>query len=286
MREYAVKKRRKRGIISTLFPIVIILAGIVLLARPVVTDWWAAKQASESISEITSVYNDMDDPDRIANLEQAQAWNASLKGELDESYELWDYDTQLTYRGTPSTMMAYIDIPKIATKLPIYHYTTEEVLSAGVGHIEWSALPVGGAGTRCLLSAHSGMQNTRMFDDIRKLEIGDTFVLWTLSEPYCYRVCDIKTILPEEVETCMPESGRDLCSLITCTPYGVNSHRLVVTGERCEYVPEETGITAPVEAYVNRRTTPLLIGCGALVVLLVFIIVMAALRRRRARRAQ
>ena len=243
-----------------------------------------AREAEESISEIVSVYDDMDDPERLENLAQARAFNTRLSGGVVAKDEIWDYDSQLTYRGTPASMMSWVDIPKIATRLPVFHYATDDVLSTGVGHLEWSALPVGGTSTRCIVSAHSGMQNTRMFDDIRSLEVGDTFVFWTLSEPYCYRVRDIQVIYPDEVDKLAVEEGRDLATLVTCTPFGVNTHRLCVTGERCDYVEQEAPTTT-VEAYVNRRTMPLLAGVALLLALLVFLVVVFARRaaRRRAR---
>lgn len=254
----------------------LMLGGLVMLAWPVATDWIRAKEAEQSIVEIMDVYDDMNDPDRLENLKQAQAWNARLRGE-DPGIELWDYPIQLTYKGTPKSMMAWIDIPKISTRLPIFHGTSEDVLSAGVGHLEWSSLPVGGKGTRCVLSAHSGMQDTRMFDDIRLLEEGDQFVLWTLSEPYAYKVIKIQVIEPDEIETFNAEGTRDLCSLVTCTPFGINSHRLVVTGERCEYNGEEqTGFPA---TYVNRRTLPMLIGICVLLGVIVIVIISRRARR-------
>lgn len=265
-------------------PWVLLLCGLVLLARPVVNDWMSAQAAEESISEVVSVYDDMNDAERLANLAQARAFNAQLSGEdfVEPEGGLWDYDDQLTYRGTPSTMMSWVDIPSIATRLPIYHYATAEVLSAGVGHLEWSALPVGGVGTRCVVSAHSGMDRTRMFDDIRRLRVGDIFVFWTLSEPYCYRVCDIQTILPEEVDKLLPESGRDLATLVTCTPFGVNTHRLCVTGERVDYVETpEVPVTEGVRPYVNRRTIPLLAGIAGLVIVLVAVAVAQVRRNKR-----
>lgn len=254
------------------------VAGLVMLAWPVATDWLRAREAESSISEIMAIYDDMDDPDRLENLRQAKAFNARLRGE-EPDFELWDYRTQLTYKGTPKSMMAWIDIPKISTTLPIFHGTDEDVLSAGVGHVEWSALPVGGPGTHCVLSGHSGMQDTRMFDDIRLLEEGDEFVIWTLSEPYAYRVCDVFVIEPEDVDRFEIDGDRDLCSLVTCTPFGVNTHRLVVLGERCEYSGvEQTGFPA---TYVNRRTVPMLVGIVAICgVAGVFV----AMGRRRAKR--
>lgn len=255
-----------------------------LLGYPVAMSWYEAWLAERSITTISDVYDNMDDELRLENLSQARAYNAVLSEREPEipTEEIWDYDRQLTYHDQPTTMMSYIDIPKISSRLPIFHHTTEEALMAGVGHVDSSALPVGGEGTRCVLSAHSGMQNARMFDDIRLLEKGDTFVLWTLSEPYAYRVCDIRVVLPEQAPSLIGrEEGRDLCTLITCTPYGVNTHRLLVTGERCEYV--EDGKPSSTRAYVNGRTIPLLIGMGIVLALVVLLIAMHVARRKRSK---
>lgn len=251
-----------------------LVTGLAILAWPVVSDWVWAWRAQHTISEITDVYDDMDDPARLENLAQANAWNAKLYGKPYEEPAggLWEYTRQLTYRSPPDSMIAWLDVPKIGTKLPIYHGTGQDELMAGVGHCDWSALPVGGEGTRCVLTAHSGMRDTRMFDDIRNLEHGDQFVLWTLGEPRAYKVINSEVFVPEDAALVLkdPEPGRDLCCLVTCTPFNVNTHRLVVTGERCPYEGDET---VGVEAYVNNRTIPLLVGIGALLFLIVLLIV-------------
>lgn len=250
-------------------------------ARPVITDWWWAWEANHTIFQIVDVYDDMDDPARLENLAQANAWNARLCGLAFEepSGGIWEYTWQLTYRNPPDSMMAWIDVPRIGTKLPIYHGTGEAELMAGVGHCGWSALPVGGVGTHCVLTAHSGMQGTRMFDDIRELEKGDQFVIWALGEPHAYRVVSSVVCLPDKaIGLLRTEPDRDLCTLVTCTPLGVNAHRLLVTGERCAYEGDET---KGVEAYVNRRTIPLLVGMSVLVGLMVFVGLRHRQRKRR-----
>lgn len=152
----------------------------------------------------------------------------------------------------------------------------------GVGHLEGTTLPVGTAGGRCVLAGHSGMPNARMFDDIHLLEEGDRFVVWTLGTPLAYEVCDIQVVTPEHSELLLPEEGEDLVTLVTCTPYRVNTHRLLVTGRRCAYVDNEE-VVAPVEVYVNQRTGPLLIGLALVVLVAVAGIVRAAARRHAAR---
>lgn len=263
--------------------VAILLSGFALLGYPVAVSWYEAWLAEQSITTISDVYDNMGNELRLENAAQARSYNAVLSGREPEIpvEEIWEYDRQLTYHDQPSSMMSYIDIPRISSRLPVFHHTTDEILMAGVGHVDVTALPVGGEGTRCVLSAHSGMQYARMFDDIRLLEKGDTFVLWTLSEPYAYRICDIRVVLPEEAPDCIePEEGRDLCTLVTCTPYGVNTHRLLVTGERCEYVP--AGEPASTRAYVNNRTIPFLIGLG-IVFALVILMILIHLRRRKRR---
>lgn len=255
------------AVLSVAFPLAMAI-GLGFLAWPMATDWYYTWEAEHAISSIVDVYDDMSDADRLDNLAQAQGWNARLRGE-DPGLELWEYQNQLTYRSTPDSMMAWLDVPKIGTRLPVYHGTGAAELTAGVGHCDWSALPVGGQGSHCVLTAHSGMQGTRMFDDIRALEEGDVFVVWSLGEPYAYRVCEIGVYLPQEaLEHLRSEAGRDLCTLVTCTPFGVNSHRLLVTGSRCAYM-EELGQTTGVEPWLNRRTIPLLAGIAVVVLVLV-----------------
>lgn len=275
MRKTKGKQSSRNG--GALLAWLLVIAGLVLLARPVAMDWWYAYQAEQAINEITSVYDDMSDPERLENLQQAQAWNASLHG-VEPDFELWDYRLQLTYKSTPKSMMAWLDVPQLAMRLPIYHGTGDEVLAAGVGHCEWSALPVGGKSTHCVLTAHSGMDRARMFDDIRNLGEGDVFVVWALNEPYAYRVCDIQVILPEQTELLKLQKGRDLCSLVTCTPFGINSHRLVVTGERCEYDPSLGQTQGPL-VYLNSRTIPLLVALSVVFALAMGLFV--AWRKRR-----
>lgn len=246
------------------WPYFFMLGGLIGMGMPVITELWDAYRAQTDIVELNEVYNIMSDEDRLKVLNEAEAYNEALL--FGDSYaQRLPYEQQLTWQD--SNMIAYLEIPKLSVKLPVYHGTAEETLMTGVGHVETSALPVGTEGGRCVLAGHSGMQNSRMFDDIHLLEEGDTFVIWTLGEPYAYRVCDIRTVLPEEVENLIPEPGRDLVTLVTCTPYGVNTYRLLVTGERTEYV--DISQMPDVQVYMNRRTLPLIAGSLFLLVLLV-----------------
>lgn len=143
------------------------------------------------------------------------------------------YESTLDLDG--SGLMCFVEIPKVDVYLPVYHGTSAEVLGKGAGHLEGSALPVGGIGNRPVISAHTGVNASKMFSDLTELEKGDLFFIHVLDEVLAYRVCEIQVILPEDTNSLVAENGRDLVSLLTCTPYGVNTHRLVVTGERTEY---------------------------------------------------
>ena len=284
-------ERRKGGRLGLILPIVGIIAGLVLLGAPVISDWIEAWNAGQTISSVSATIDTMNAPERLETLAQARGFNAALAGAGDydatsgglspadpepaPADALWGYRDQLLDKR--DSMMAWIEIPKIAVKEPIYHGIDDASLSAGVGHVEGTSLPVGGISSNCVLSAHSGVPTARMFDDLHKLVPGDTFTIWTLGEPYSYRVTGSVVVLPKETELLAVEPGKDKATLVTCTPYGVNSHRLLVFGERCEYVPSEE---PPLQAYVNDRTTPLLIAIAAIAAAGVVIALIGRRRRR------
>ena len=197
-------------------------------------------------------------------LKQARAYNKSLLKRGDG--DVLEYPKQLAV--SQDGAMASLEIKKIGVNLPVFHGTADEALMNGVGHLEGSSLPVGGKGTRCVLMAHSGMRNARMFDELYKLEEGDTFTIRTLNEELSYEVYETEVVKPEEVEDLVRiKKGEDLVTLITCTPYGVNSDRLLVHAKRRAPTPEPERVEVGV--YVNDRSTPLvaaaaLLGCSAL----------------------
>ena len=209
----------------------------------------------------------------------AAAMDTSRKDEL--LAQAHAYNQQLSEDGA-DTAFAYIVIPDIDLTMPVYHGTDNAALSAGVGHLEQTSLPVGGESTHAALSAHSGMSGMRAFDEIDQLEPGDVFGIRVLGDLYCYRIMDSETVLPEEEGLLEIEAGRDLCTLITCTPYGVNDHRLLVHGERCA-VPDGFGDTAvtPADIVTNRRVWPLLLAIAAIVAVAIALFVNRRLRTRR-----
>ena len=243
--------RRATRILSTL----LIAGGFAALLAVNGADWYAQLVAERHIESFMALYDDENDPERLEYKRQAIAYNEWLSGK-DADMDLLGYREQLFYQHEP--MMSYIEIPKISVRQPIYHGTADTELMAGVGHLETSSLPIGGETSHCVLLGHSGMRNARMFDDLKRLAAGDEFVVWTLNEPYAYRVFSTEVVLPEEAEerTGLVE-GRDIVTLVTCTPYGINSHRLLVHAQRCEYVAEEVA-SVGLDAYVNDRNLPLI----------------------------
>lgn len=226
-------------------------------------------------------------------LSEAQAYNASLLNSgtyltdpFDES-KLAD-PTQEPYADLVnpdgSGLMGYLEIPKIDVNLPIYHGTSPDVLTAGVGHLQPTSLPVGGAGTHAVLSAHTGVAGRKLFTDLDQLREGDTFYIHVLGEVLAYRVDDIRVVQPDDVSTLTIDPAADKVTLVTCTPYGVNDHRLLVTGSRTEYNPDEANaeVSVPVTAtsWFMDYLRAILIWAGVIVVVLL----VRWLHRRRASR--
>lgn len=236
-------------------PYIGVAIGLVILASPVIADLIESWRASTTVSEATAVVEQMPEDAKGEYLRQAQAYNEELATNVANG-EVLPYERQLAWDA--SRIMCWVEIPRIDVRLAVYHGTSEADLMVGAGHVEGTSLPVGGVSTHCAISAHSGMPTARMFDDIHDLVPGDVFVVWTLGEPHAYRVTGSETVKPDDVSSLAIEPGRDLCTLVTCTPYGVNSLRLLVRGERCAY--EEAGQVTPPVMYVSPRAWPLVAG--------------------------
>ena len=214
----------------------ILILGLSLLLYPTVSDYWNSFHQSAAVASYMDTVKDMDD-DRCDRLrQQAEAYNADLPGFADRwnptAEEHRRYTDTLDVTGTG--IMCSIEIPSLGLTLPVYHTTEEDVLQIAVGHIEGSSLPVGGPGTHCVLSGHRGLPSARLFTDLDKLREGDIFSLCTMREVLTYEVDKIRIVLPYETQGLSLEPGRDLCTLVTCTPYGVNTHRLLVRGHRID----------------------------------------------------
>ena len=259
----AVKATRPRPIVAEralrIVSALLIVSGLGVLVYLNVSDWMARIESERNISTLEARLDEAGSAERLGLLEQAELYNQKLIGKK-VAEQVLPYAEQLKCRREP--MMGYIEIPKISVRLPIYHGTADAELMSGVGHLEDSSLPIGGEGTRCVLLGHSGMANTRMLDDAKDLTIGDSFVIWVLNEPHAYEVYDVQTVLPEQVRDCVKiDPRRDLATLVTCTPYGINSHRLLVHAQRCAYVPETSDALGSVPR-ANERNVPLALAIG------------------------
>ena len=234
--------------LNTILIAVLFLAGLSVLLYPLVANQWNSYRQSQLISEYTENIEKQDSEETIDyNLEwaKADAYNKNLMpmilpdsfavAEMSDRDEAYMACLNLNNDG----MMGIVEIPKIDVKIPIYHTTDEDVLEIGAGHLEGSSLPIGGESTHAVISAHRGLPSATLFTDLDKLEEGDHFLLHILNDTLCYEVDQILVVEPEDTEALSVEEGEDLVTLLTCTPYGVNSHRLLVRGHRVPYVPEE-----------------------------------------------
>lgn len=264
-----------------LLPVLGIVVGLALVAYPVLTDMWFARDTDEAIEAMRVMASEGEDVREL--FLQAHAYDAVLASEVPEiPYdEIWPYERQLA-AGSP--YMSWVEIPDIAVRLPVYHGTSDSVLAQGAGHVENTSLPVGSLVGNCVVSAHSGFRTARMFDDVSRLHAGSKVCLHTLGETFAYEFVSSEVVLPEEVDHLgIYDMGHpDMLTLVTCTPYGVNDHRLLVHMSRCEYVPEDFE-TSPMSSYFNVRTVPLLIA-GALVTASA-VLAMARARMRESREA-
>lgn len=228
--------------LSNIFMVLVLLAGLSLLLYPTFSDWWNSRHQSRAIAGYSEEIARLDDTETL--WENAHDYNARLAADagrwLPDEEDIAQYNALLNVGG--SGIMGYIEIDKIACSLPIYHGTDEAVLQIAVGHIEGSSLPVGGPGTHAVLSGHRGLPSARLFTDLDRLIPGDRFILNILGEAISYEVDQILTVLPEEIDSLEIVPGEDYVTLVTCTPYGVNSHRLLVRGHRVETPPEKTPI--------------------------------------------
>ena len=221
---------------QTVVLFILLLAGLSLLLYPGVSDYINSLRQSRLVAEYMQNVSQLEDTKKLAFWEEANAYNRKLAEypmhfNLTEQ-ELAEYESTLDVSGTG--VMGYLEIPKIEVSLPIYHGTEEVVLEFAVGHLAGTSLPVGGESTHAVLTGHTGLPSARLLSDLERLERGDIFFVQILDETLTYEVDQILTVLPEVTQYLAIEEGRDFCTLVTCTPYGVNTHRLLVRGKRIE----------------------------------------------------
>ncbi len=260
--------------LTTILLILALFAGLSLLLYPTVSDYWNSLHASQAVADYAENVRNLEAEKYEQVLQDAKSYNQMLPYEqttfaLSEE-EKEAYDALLDISGTG--VMGYIEIPTVNISLPVYHGTEDAVLQIAVGHLEWSSLPVGGESTHCVLSGHRGLPSAKLFTNLDKLVAGDKFIMRVLDEVLTYEVDQILIVEPTDVSTLMIEAGKDLCTLVTCTPYGINSHRLLVRGHRIENQDEAQAIRVTSDAI---QIEPLIVAPAvALPMLLVLLVIL------------
>ena len=232
---------------TTIILIFIFCIGLSLLLYPTLSDIWNSYHQSKAIVTYAEMVEDIDEETYKSMWDDAALYNQRL-AQTGNRWKLSDAEEkeyERILRVNDSGMMAYLEIPKINCRLPVYHGTDELVLQTAVGHLEGTSLPVGGESSHCVLSGHRGLPSAKLFTNLDKLEVGDTFTLRTLDEVLTYEVDQILIVKPDEVDALKIVDGEDYCTLVTCTPYGINTHRLLVRGHRTwTDNPEEFRVSA------------------------------------------
>lgn len=273
----------KKGRLSTILLILVFLAGLSLLLYPTVSDYWNSFHQSKTIAKYAEAVANLDDSTYEKLWTDAEKYNKELlqkKARYDFSEEeRKEYEKLLNVSG--NGIIGYIEIPLIGCALPIYHGTDESVLQVAVGHIEGSSLPVGGIGTHCVISGHRGLPSAKLFTDLDKLSVGDEFVLRVLDETLTYEVDQILIVEPHEMDSLGIEKDKDYCTLVTCTPYGVNTHRLLVRGHRVENSEEAHDVRVTADALqIEPMIIAPIVAVPMLLILLIALLVSTRKKKR------
>lgn len=261
--------------LSSIILVLVFFVGLTVMLYPTISDFWNEKRQSKAIVDYQSTIENMKEEDYTSIFKEADAYNKKL---LNIEYpfingsKIKGYEDILNVNG--NGMMGYITIPKIKVELPVYHGTSDAVLNVATGHLQGTSLPVGGESTHTVLSAHRGLPSAKLFTNLDKVTVGDTFTLTVLDRVLTYEVDQILIVLPQQVDDLYIEEGKDYCTLVTCTPYGINTHRLLVRGKRIATVEPEKVITVVTDAY---QIDPLIVtpavAAPMLGILLVYLLV-------------
>ncbi len=272
--------------LSTIILILIFLVGLSVMLYPSVSDAVNRKHQSRAVAGYAEEVEQLSDGDYQTYFDAADAYNRQLNTTPNAFYKpdlVSGYAQTLDISGTG--IMGYITIPKISVELPIYHGTDEGVLQVAAGHLEGSSLPVGGAGTHAVISAHRGLPSAKLFTNLDELEVGDRFTITVLNRVLTYEVDQISIVLPTEIDQLLPTEGMDYVTLMTCTPYGINTHRLLVRGKRVETTESQKHIRVAADAF---RIEPIIVApilaIPMLLAALVGVLVAPHLRKRSKRR--
>ena len=268
---------------SNFLLICILLVGLSLLLYPTISNQWNSLHQSQAIVDYKTAMKDMVFTDYSAIFAEAEAYNAELATipyPLMNHSQIESYAAVLNISGTG--IMGYLTIPKLDVELPIYHGTEEAVLQKAVGHLEGTSLPIGGIGNHSVLSAHRGLPRAKLFTDLDKMEMGDCFSITVLDRQLTYQVDQILVVEPREVDALYPVAGMDYCTLITCTPYGINSHRLLVRGIRVDnpIIPPIQSITADA-VRMDYKAVALILASPILLLLMIVTLLPSPAKKRR-----
>ena len=262
-------KKKKTGIILVLM----LFIGVCGLLYPSVSQYWNSKTQSRAVVNYQDILASLKPEDYSSYIGAAHQYNRDLSGlkfHLTDYPQLTNYEDLLNVSG--NGVMGFISIARIGIELPIYHSVRSEVLNIACGHLEGTSLPVGGESTHCVLSAHRGLPHAKLFTDLDKMEVGDTFQITVLNQMLTYQVDQIQVVRPDEVNDIQIIAGEDLCTLLTCTPYGINSHRLLVRGTRIENAAPRLYVTS--NAYrIDSLVAAPVVAAPILLILLIVLMV-------------
>lgn len=282
-----------RKLIKMIFPVLFCLGGLAMLLYPWISNYLYENRADGEVSAYEEQVEKTDDSEKQEILKKAREYNNILtesKVQLTDPFDEeeakdngLDYNNILNVNG--DGMMGFIDIPKINVYLPVYHGTSKVVLESGIGHLEGSSLPVGGENTHAVLSGHTGLSTKKLFTDLTEIKEDDLFFLHVLGDVLAYKVISVDIVEPEDTTLLSIQKGKDLVTLITCTPYGVNTHRLLVTGERTEYnekVQEEADSekTPTQSLWMKSYTKAITIGLCIVAGVIIFLLVLTKLCKK------
>ena len=262
-------KRDKIGI----FLVLILFIGVCALLYPSVSQYWNSKTQTRAVENYQAILSSLKEEDYDAFFQEADAYNLALRelaNPLLDYRQLSGYSSILNING--NGIMGYVSIPKLGVEIPVYHTVSPDVLNIACGHLEGTSLPVGGESTHCVLSAHRGLPHAKLFTDLDKMELGDTFQITVLNRMITYQVDQIKVVLPNEIDDVQIVAGEDYCTLLTCTPYGINSHRLLVRGTRIENAAPVLYVTSNAYRIDSLVATPV-VAAPILLVLLIILMV-------------
>ena len=271
--------KKKKGNFTTFILVLILLTGLSLLLYPSVSNYWNSLHQTKAIAKYAEDVVNLDNDTYDQLWQDAASYNQSLLTRSN-TYLLSDeqkaeYDRLLDVSGLG--VMGYIEIPEIDVSLPIYHGTEESVLQIAVGHLEWSSLPVGGESTHCVLSGHRGLPSAKLFTNLDKLQTGDIFMLRILDDVLTYEVDQILIVEPQETGALRIEEGKDYCTLVTCTPYGINTHRLLVRGHRIDNIEEAKTVRVTADAI---QIEPLLVAPIVAIPILLLLMILLLLPKQ------